>query len=163
MLISFLSRTTKTVSSDLKMHSNLLRLAQLKASIMLSPLHRRASCSRAWIPCQRCSTSLVLTGITNEMVRNAPVFAEVAESLLGFMGDGIFVVHNVNFDYGFIAQEFARLGRRFPSSVPAPECGATSPGNGPTVLGALARSMRFHLNSIIAHCAMQKPQQVFSI
>ncbi|UFW90523.1 VRR-NUC domain-containing protein [Bradyrhizobium barranii] len=54
-----------------------------------------------------------LTGITNEMVRDAPVFAEVAESFMEFMGDGIFVAHNVNFDYGFIAYEYERLERRF--------------------------------------------------
>jgi DNA polymerase-3 subunit epsilon len=54
-----------------------------------------------------------LTGITNEMVRDAPVFAEVAGSLMTFMGDGIFVAHNVNFDYGFITQEYARLERKF--------------------------------------------------
>jgi DNA polymerase-3 subunit epsilon len=54
-----------------------------------------------------------LTGITNEMVRGAPSFAEVADSLLAFMKDGIFVAHNVNFDYGFVSQEFARLDRRF--------------------------------------------------
>lgn len=54
-----------------------------------------------------------LTGITNEMVRDAPVFSEIADSLMAFMGDGIFVAHNVNFDYGFIVQEYARLERRF--------------------------------------------------
>src|SRR5207237_10533540 len=53
-----------------------------------------------------------LTGITNAMVRDAPVFAEVADSLMEFMGDGIFVAHNVNFDYGFIAKEYERLERR---------------------------------------------------
>jgi Exonuclease len=37
-----------------------------------------------------------LTGITNDMVRDAPVFAEIADSLMEFMGDGIFVAHNVN-------------------------------------------------------------------
>ena len=63
-----------------------------------------------------------LTGITNEMVRDAPVFAEVADSLMAFMGDSIFVAHNVNFDYGFIRQEFSRLDRRFhfPNSAPVP-------------------------------------------
>jgi DNA polymerase-3 subunit epsilon len=30
-----------------------------------------------------------------------------------FMGDGIFVAHNVNFDYGFISAEYERLQRRF--------------------------------------------------
>jgi DNA polymerase-3 subunit epsilon len=54
-----------------------------------------------------------LTGITNEMVREAPVFSEIADSLMNFMEDSIFVAHNVNFDYGFITQEYARLDRRF--------------------------------------------------
>ncbi|CCD95916.1 conserved hypothetical protein [Bradyrhizobium sp. ORS 375] len=54
-----------------------------------------------------------LTGITNEMVRHAPVFASVADSFLEFMADGIFVAHNVNFDYGFITYEFSRLDRKF--------------------------------------------------
>jgi DNA polymerase III subunit epsilon len=54
-----------------------------------------------------------ITNITNEMVRDAPVFSEVADSFMQFMGDGIFVAHNVNFDYGFISHEYERLGRRF--------------------------------------------------
>jgi DNA polymerase-3 subunit epsilon len=54
-----------------------------------------------------------LTGITNDMVRGAPLFAEVADSFMDFMGDGIFAAHNVNFDYGFIGREFERLERRF--------------------------------------------------
>lgn len=54
-----------------------------------------------------------LTGITNAMVRDAPVFAEIATEFIKFMGDGIFVAHNVNFDYGFISREFERLERRF--------------------------------------------------
>lgn len=54
-----------------------------------------------------------ITGITNAMVRDAPVFAEIADSFMQFMGDGIFVAHNVNFDYGFISYEYERLERRF--------------------------------------------------
>jgi DNA polymerase-3 subunit epsilon len=54
-----------------------------------------------------------LTGISNHMVRDAPVFAEVADRFLAFMDDGIFVAHNVNFDYGFISYEYERLKRRF--------------------------------------------------
>ena len=30
-----------------------------------------------------------------------------------FMANGIFVAHNVNFDYGFISYEYERLERRF--------------------------------------------------
>jgi DNA polymerase-3 subunit epsilon len=54
-----------------------------------------------------------LTGITNAMVRDAPAFRDIAESFMAFMADGIFVAHNVNFDYGFLASEYERLERRF--------------------------------------------------
>ncbi len=54
-----------------------------------------------------------LTGITNAMVAGAPVFAEIADDFQAFMGDAIFVAHNVRFDYGFISEEFRRLDRRF--------------------------------------------------
>jgi DNA polymerase III subunit epsilon len=47
------------------------------------------------------------------MVRDAPLFAGIADSFMQFMGDGIFVAHSVNFDYGFIAYEYERLERRF--------------------------------------------------
>jgi DNA polymerase-3 subunit epsilon len=55
----------------------------------------------------------LITGITNEMVGGAPIFAEIADSFMRFMGDGIFVAHNVNFDYGFLNHEYERLDRRF--------------------------------------------------
>jgi DNA polymerase-3 subunit epsilon len=54
-----------------------------------------------------------LTGITPEMVMGAPYFADIADELERFLGDAIFVAHNVEFDYGFIAREFRRLGRSF--------------------------------------------------
>ncbi|WGR90960.1 3'-5' exonuclease [Bradyrhizobium sp. ISRA435] len=54
-----------------------------------------------------------LTGITNQMVRDAPVFYEIADSFMAFMGDGIFVAHNVNFDDGFLSYEYERVERRF--------------------------------------------------
>ncbi len=54
-----------------------------------------------------------LTGITNEMVTDAPRFEEVAESFRDFSEGSIFVAHNVNFDYKFLQKEFDRLGERF--------------------------------------------------
>jgi DNA polymerase-3 subunit epsilon len=54
-----------------------------------------------------------LTGITDEMVADAPRFADLADDFEAFMGDAIFVAHNVNFDYGFLSREYARLGRSF--------------------------------------------------
>lgn len=54
-----------------------------------------------------------LTGISNDMVRDAPAFAEIADDFEAFMAGAIFVAHNAGFDHGFIASEFRRLGRRF--------------------------------------------------
>jgi len=51
-----------------------------------------------------------LTGIDNEMVRNAPKFYEVAKEIVEMTKDMIFVAHNVSFDYRFIQEEFKRLG-----------------------------------------------------
>lgn len=54
-----------------------------------------------------------LTGIDDAMVADAPIFAEVAQAVAEFTEGCIFVAHNVNFDYGFIKQEFTRIEQRF--------------------------------------------------
>lgn len=54
-----------------------------------------------------------LTGISNEMVKDAPTFDQVADDLEAFLNGSIFVAHNVNFDHGFIASEYRRLERPF--------------------------------------------------
>ncbi|HQY48072.1 MAG TPA: 3'-5' exonuclease, partial [Usitatibacteraceae bacterium] len=51
----------------------------------------------------------VLTGITNEMVRGAPTFAEIRHEVLERLEGHLFVAHNARFDYGFLKNEFARL------------------------------------------------------
>ncbi len=51
-----------------------------------------------------------LTGITDEMVENAPKFYEVARKIVEMTEGMVFVAHNVSFDYGFIQQEFRSLG-----------------------------------------------------
>ncbi|MFN6039785.1 MAG: exonuclease domain-containing protein [Bacteroidota bacterium] len=55
----------------------------------------------------------MLTGISNEMVRDAPKFYEVAKEIFLLLQDKIFVAHNVNFDYSFIREEFKSLGGDF--------------------------------------------------
>jgi DNA polymerase-3 subunit epsilon len=54
-----------------------------------------------------------ITGITNDMVRDAPKFHEVAKKILELTENKIFVAHNVGFDYGFIRDEFASLGYKY--------------------------------------------------
>lgn len=50
-----------------------------------------------------------LTGITNEMVKRAPLFSEVAPQLLEFLGDSILVAHNAPFDITFLNHEIGRV------------------------------------------------------
>ena len=54
-----------------------------------------------------------LTGISNDMVADAPIFADVSERIKMFLEGAIFVAHNVNFDYGFMRREFERLDVAF--------------------------------------------------
>ncbi len=51
-----------------------------------------------------------LTGISNEMVQDAPVFNEVADTIFDFLNGHIFVAHNVNFDYSFIRHHLHKCG-----------------------------------------------------
>ena len=43
-----------------------------------------------------------LTGISNEMVADAPVFADIAPALLPLLQGHILVAHNSRFDYTFL-------------------------------------------------------------
>lgn len=43
-----------------------------------------------------------LTGITDDMVREAPLIEEVIPKFMEYVADGVLVAHNANFDIGFI-------------------------------------------------------------
>ncbi len=50
------------------------------------------------------------TGISNDMVQDAPYFEEVAEKVYTILQGNIFIAHNVNFDYSFIKNHLAHFG-----------------------------------------------------
>lgn len=54
-----------------------------------------------------------LTGITNDMVADAPGFAELARELYERLAGRVVVAHNARFDYGFLRQAFEREGIRY--------------------------------------------------
>jgi DNA polymerase III subunit epsilon len=58
-----------------------------------------------------------LTGITNEMVEDAPRFYEIAKTIVELTEGRTFVAHNAKFDYSFIREEFKSLGFNFKRSV----------------------------------------------
>ncbi|WP_434049667.1 exonuclease domain-containing protein [Marinobacter salarius] len=58
-----------------------------------------------------------LTGISDSMVADAPVFEDITGVLEEQLKNTIFVAHNARFDYGFIKAEFRRLGLLFSAKV----------------------------------------------
>ena len=58
-----------------------------------------------------------LTGINNDMLRNAPKFYEVAKRIIEITEGAIIVAHNAQFDYRILRTEFDRLGYDFNSKT----------------------------------------------
>lgn len=59
------------------------------------------------IPIPRFVASL--TGISNDMVKQAPVFSELAPRWLDFVSDSVLVAHNAPFDTSFLNHEISRV------------------------------------------------------
>ena len=58
-----------------------------------------------------------LTGISNDMVALAPRFEEIARELYEAIDGRVLIAHNARFDYGFLKNEFRRLGKTFTAPV----------------------------------------------
>lgn len=58
-----------------------------------------------------------LTGIDDAMVATAPAFAELAGEVLEKLQGRLFIAHNARFDYGFLKNEFKRIGIHFHARV----------------------------------------------
>lgn len=58
-----------------------------------------------------------LTGIDNDMLRDAPSFRTIADELAARLEGRLFIAHNARFDYGFIRREFKSLGRDWRSPM----------------------------------------------
>jgi DNA polymerase III subunit epsilon len=58
-----------------------------------------------------------LTGITDDMVRDAPPFETIAPELMERLEGRLFAAHNASFDRGFLRSEFKRVGFAFNPDV----------------------------------------------
>ncbi|OAI20991.1 ethanolamine utilization protein [Methylomonas koyamae] len=58
-----------------------------------------------------------MTGISNEMVAQMPSFAQVAGEVAELLEGRLFIAHNARFDYGFLKNEFSRIGLTFRPQV----------------------------------------------
>ena len=54
-------------------------------------------------------------GISNEDLQDKPIFSEIAEDLLEFIDGSTLVIHNADFDVGFLDAEFRIASSTYPS------------------------------------------------
>jgi DNA polymerase III subunit epsilon len=54
--------------------------------------------------------ALAIHGITDEFLKDKPVFADVVQEIIDFFDGAKWIAHNATFDMGFINAEFDRLG-----------------------------------------------------
>jgi len=55
----------------------------------------------------------LIHGITQDTIKGAPTFKDIASEIEQITQNSIFVAHSVQFDYGFVKAEFNRLGMAF--------------------------------------------------
>jgi len=89
-----------------------------------------------------------LTGITNEMVADAPKFYEIAKDIVEITEGMIFVAHNARFDYSFIRQEFKNLGFNFKRNIldTVSLSRKLLPGHKSYSLGKLCKELNIQIN-----------------
>ncbi|MCX6334584.1 MAG: exonuclease domain-containing protein [Bacteroidia bacterium] len=89
-----------------------------------------------------------LTGITNEMVENAPRFFEIAKKIVELTEGRTFVAHNARFDYSFIRQEFKSLGFHYKRNIldTVSLSRKLFPGHRSYSLGNLCRDLKITIN-----------------
>lgn len=56
------------------------------------------------------ATTINLTGITDDMVKDAPEVSDMLKKFKEWAGDGIFVAHNASFDMGFLNVGYRKMG-----------------------------------------------------
>ncbi|PVX47413.1 DNA polymerase-3 subunit epsilon [Flavobacterium sp. 103] len=90
-----------------------------------------------------------LTGINNDMVRNAPIFDDISEKVLEMLTDRIFVAHNVNFDYSFVRHQLEKSGFKWTARKLCTVRAARKikPGLGSYSLGNLCNSLDISLEN----------------
>ena len=58
-----------------------------------------------------------LTGISNDMVMDQPLFEDIQKEIYERLEGNVFVAHNARFDYGFLKNEFTRCEKSFRAPV----------------------------------------------
>ena len=55
--------------------------------------------------------AFAIHGLATEFLKDKPLFADIADDFLAFIGDAPLVIHNASFDHGFLCAELKRVER----------------------------------------------------
>jgi DNA polymerase III subunit epsilon len=55
--------------------------------------------------------AFAIHGLATEFLKDKPLFADIADEFLEFIGDAPLVIHNAGFDHGFLIAELKRVAR----------------------------------------------------
>src|SRR4051812_48159332 len=61
--------------------------------------------------CDVSSDAVAVHGLTVDFLKDKPLFADIVDEMLAFIGDAPLVAHNASFDHGFLNAELERAGR----------------------------------------------------
>jgi DNA polymerase III subunit epsilon len=96
-------------------------------------------------------------GITTQFLADKPVFARVVEDFLSFIGDDVLVIHNANFDIGFLNAELQRakkLKLNMDRVVDTLQLARRKHPGGPNNLDALCKRYAIDTSKRIKHGAL---------
>ena len=96
-------------------------------------------------------------GLSEAFLAKYPVFADIADAFLEFIGDADLVIHNASFDLGFINVELQRLGRASVENRRAIDTVQIARGKYPGAqasLDALCRRFEIDLSARTKHGAL---------
>lgn len=109
--LKFACFDTETTGLDPKQGGKICEIA-VSVSQGGKPLYEYATLLNPEIPISPDVTAI--HGITNDMVKDAPTFRQVAGKLIDVFEGCVIVAHNARFDMKFLDYEFAQCGVPFP-------------------------------------------------
>jgi len=96
-------------------------------------------------------------GLSESFLAKHPIFSEVADSFLEFIGDSDLVIHNASFDMGFINGELDRIGRPavdFGRAIDTVQIARSKYPGAQASLDALCRRFEIDLSARTKHGAL---------
>jgi DNA polymerase-3 subunit epsilon len=98
-----------------------------------------------------------ISGLTDEFLEDKPLFHEIADDFLNFVGESTLVIHNARFDIGFLNSELARLEKPLfglENVVDTLEIAKTKFPGAPANLDALCKRFEIDVSSRVKHGAL---------